>query len=226
MNTWSPIFARIVDSSLWEEEDTVVKVFITMLAKKDADHVVRGSAYNIAQWAKKGEADVLRALEVLSKPDTRRIEAQPYEGRRIERVGDGWLILNGQHYEDLMRKANRREYKRQWQAEARAKVRRGGSGGGARERFAVGSEEAGLRQGEIDGGVKPGAGGGWGLEAQAAVRAERSVCRERESDDADLKIDQATGDSSKGQEDDLSPGAVESIDGEDPGWEDEAGERT
>lgn len=121
MNTWAPLFSKIVDSSLWMEPDLVVKVFITMLAKKDADQVVRGSAFNIACWAKKTEKEVLEALKVLSSPDKKRLEPQPFEGRRIQKVQDGWEILNGRFYEDLMRSINRREYKANKQAEYRAK---------------------------------------------------------------------------------------------------------
>ncbi len=121
MNTWAPLFSKIVDSSIWLEPDYVVKVFITMMAKKDSDQVVRGSAFNIAQWAKKTEKEVLDALKILAAPDTKRLEKQPFEGRRVQKVEDGWLILNGRFYEDLMRKANRRFYKRVKQAEYRAK---------------------------------------------------------------------------------------------------------
>jgi hypothetical protein len=130
MNRYNPIWSQITDSSLWEEPDYVVKIFITMLAKQDRDHVVRGSAFNISRWARKTEAETLEALKVLSSPDTRRLEPQPFEGRRIERVADGWLILNGAHYQDLMMKANRREYKRDKQRE----YRKSGKGGSNRER--------------------------------------------------------------------------------------------
>lgn len=121
MNTYAPLWNSIVDSSLWCEPDNVVKVFLTMLAKKDADHVVRGSAFNIAQWAKKTEAEVLESLKVLAAPDRTRLEPQPFEGRRIEKHPDGWLVLNGDKYRMKMREANRREYQRQKQAEYRAR---------------------------------------------------------------------------------------------------------
>lgn len=121
MNTWSPLFSKIVDSSLWREKDEVIKIFLTMLAKKDADQVVRANAYMIGEWAKKTEAETLSALKVLASPDRRRIEPQPYEGRRIQKVADGWLILNGQYYENLMRSINRRAYKTAKQAEYRAR---------------------------------------------------------------------------------------------------------
>lgn len=90
-----------------------------MLALKDADQVVRYNAFGLAQRCHKTEKEVLDALRVLSSPDKRRIEPQPFEGRRIEKVEDGWLILNGQTYEDMMRKINRRAYKAAKQAEYR-----------------------------------------------------------------------------------------------------------
>lgn len=126
MNTWAPLFSKIVDSSIWLEPDFVVKVFITMLAKKDSDQVVRGSAFNISQWAKKTEKETLEALKILAAPDTKRLEPQPFEGRRVEKVDDGWLILNGQAYEEMMRKVNRREYKRIKQQEYRKKKKPAG----------------------------------------------------------------------------------------------------
>lgn len=111
-NTWAPLWSRIVDSSIWSEPDTVRIVFVTMLAKKDSDHVVRATAFNIAKWANKAEEEVLKALKVLSSPDKRRVEPQPHEGRRIEKVEDGWLMLNGEEYRKMvqneMRKARLR----------------------------------------------------------------------------------------------------------------------
>jgi hypothetical protein len=109
----------IVDSSIWEEEDYVCKIFITLLAIKDPDHVCRFNAYQIGKKANKSEQDVLKALEILSSPDRRRIEPQPNEGRRIERVADGWLILNGQKYQDLMQDVVRQRQQAQWQREQR-----------------------------------------------------------------------------------------------------------
>jgi hypothetical protein len=119
MDFYTPLFSKIVDSSLWSEPDYVVKVFLTMIAKKDRDNVVRGNAYNISLWARKTEKEVLSALEILSAPDTRRLEPQPHEGRRIEKVTDGWLILNGKYYQVLMTTVNRRAYKANKEKERR-----------------------------------------------------------------------------------------------------------
>lgn len=114
------MFSKIVDSSIWAEPDDVVKVFITMLALKDYDHVVRFNAFALGQRSHKTEAQVLEALKVLSSPDKTRLEPQPFEGRRIGKVSDGWLILNGAFYEAEMKKINRRAYKSQWQRDKRS----------------------------------------------------------------------------------------------------------
>lgn len=123
MNTWTPLFSKIVDSSIWTEPDYVIKVFLTMLALKDADQIVRYNAFGLAQRAHKTEKEVLDALKILSSPDKKRIEPQPYDGRRIQKADGGWLILNGQAYEDLMRSINRKAYKARKQAEYRKRSR-------------------------------------------------------------------------------------------------------
>ena len=125
MNRWAPLFSKIVDSSLWAEDDVVVKVFLTMLAKKDSDHVVRGTAFNIGRWANKSEQEAIRALEVLSSPDTKRLEPQENEGRRIRKVDGGWLILNGAKYEEEMRRVSRQAYQAKWAREHRAGLKNG-----------------------------------------------------------------------------------------------------
>jgi hypothetical protein len=122
---YAPFFSKIVLSSLWKEPDYVVKVFLTMLAIKDTNHLVKLSAYNISQLAHKTEKETLDALAILAAPDTRRIEPQPFDGRRIEKTPTGWLILNGKFYQDLMAEVNRRSYSRRWMANKRAKARSG-----------------------------------------------------------------------------------------------------
>lgn len=113
MNTWTPLWSGIVDSSIWTEPDSVRIVFITMLALKDSDHICRFSAFAVARKANKSEKEVLEALKVLASPDRRRLEKQPFDGRRVEKVEDGWLILNGEEYRrkvsEEMRKARLRK---------------------------------------------------------------------------------------------------------------------
>lgn len=127
MDFYTPLFSKVVDSSLWDEPDYVIKVFLTMIAKKDRDQVCRGNAYNVAQWSRKTEKEVLAAFKILSEPDRKRIEPQPFDGRRIEKVVDGWLILNGKFYQDLMGTVNRRAQKARYEKNRRERKKDGDS---------------------------------------------------------------------------------------------------
>jgi hypothetical protein len=101
----------VVDSSLWEEPYYVRILFMTMVALKDADHVVRGDAFRLSKKANMTEREVLDGLVILSSPDLRKLSPQPFEGRRIEKVDQGWLILNGAKYRSLIKLYDRRYYK-------------------------------------------------------------------------------------------------------------------
>lgn len=121
---WTPLMDSVVDSSLWTEPYFVRVLFITMLALKGRDMVVRRSAFAIAQRAHMSEREVLDGLKILSSPDKKRLEAQAHEGRRVERQSDGgWLILNGAYYRNMITKVQRRVAKTQWQAAARERQR-------------------------------------------------------------------------------------------------------
>ncbi len=61
-------------------------------------------------------------LRILSEPDTVR-PGQENEGRRIERVEDGWLVLNGDKYQKEMMRINRREYQRQYAMSRRQRLK-------------------------------------------------------------------------------------------------------
>lgn len=119
INTWTPLWSPIVDSSLWEEDGDTVKVFMTMIATKDSQHICNLDAYKIAKKCnfknKDGsvnELKVLDILKILASPDTRRSVPQEYDGRRIKAIAGGWLVLNGEKYRqmvsDEMRKARLR----------------------------------------------------------------------------------------------------------------------
>jgi hypothetical protein len=119
--SWCPVFEAILESSVWAEPDHVRLVFLTMLFKKDHLHKVYGNAFNISMWSHKTETEVLDALKILSAPDTRRLEPQEFDGRRIEKVGyNEWLILNGAKYQALMVAGNERARKARWAAQKRA----------------------------------------------------------------------------------------------------------
>lgn len=143
MNTWAPIWSGIVDSSLWEENGNVVKVFMTMLATKDSDHVCRLDAYRIHKKCYLPETEVLDILKILASPDKRRKSEQRFDGRRIKSVPDGWLILNGAKYRDMVQEEMRKARWRKAQAARRARLKTAKNFGTATEREFVKAEAAG-----------------------------------------------------------------------------------
>lgn len=121
MNTWTPLWSSIIESSVWREPYHVRLLWLTMLAVKDSDHVVRSDSYKLSIKANLSEGEVLEALEILKAPDRRRISKQEFDGRRIEEVEEGWLILNGDKYRKMMSKLAERNRKSQWAKQDREK---------------------------------------------------------------------------------------------------------
>jgi hypothetical protein len=123
MNTWTPLWSQVVESTLWEEPLPVRVLFLTMLAIKEPDHVVR---MRFGRLCKKAniEPDVCaEALRVLMEPDGKSLDEQPFEGRRGQEVEGGWLILNGEHYQREVQRLLLRAKKTAWQREQRQKDR-------------------------------------------------------------------------------------------------------
>lgn len=142
--SWIPIYSGIVDSSLWDLSDEEIKIFLTMLAEKGPGDIYTGSAYALARSARKTEAQVLAAWEVLSGPDKLRKEKQAHDGARIQEVEGGWLLINAAFYrkkmsDELKRYRNAKAQKawRERQAMAKGGKRRTRGGPLPGERAAV-----------------------------------------------------------------------------------------
>ena len=120
MNSWSPLSDGIVDSSIWEEPDHVFRVFIGMLSIKGPGDLVMLDSYKLHRRFHMEHGLVLDALKVLSSPDTKR-PGQPHEGRRVEAVDGGWMILNGAEYREKARVIMKRARDARAQANYRAK---------------------------------------------------------------------------------------------------------
>ena len=83
----------ILDSSLWIEDAATRIVFITMLAMCDPKGLCAATASGIARRANLPLNQVRDAVAQLEAPDaeSRTVE---HEGRRIQRVDGGYLVLN------------------------------------------------------------------------------------------------------------------------------------
>ena len=118
---FTPLFERILDSSINEEPTYVRWLFLALLVLQDGDHVVRGyNPYKLHRRANLTIEEVEKGLKILRSPDKRYGE-QPHEGRRILEVEDGWKIVNGSFYQEEMKKIYRRKYIARKQREYRAR---------------------------------------------------------------------------------------------------------
>jgi len=118
---YTKLFSTIVASTIWNEDNSTRIVWITLLALSDSDGYVAGSIPGLATLARVSVEECKCALERLQQPDE--FSRSPeHEGRRIEVVDGGWLILNRIKYRDLSweedkaqrhRLANQRYYRKQ-----------------------------------------------------------------------------------------------------------------
>lgn len=125
----TPAFTKlqrsIVTSSIWLESAETRLVWITLLALCDRDGIVRASPLGLAHQARVSPDGCRDALERFQRPDPDS-RSPEHEGRRIERVDGGFLVLNHQRILSEGAREERREYNRAKQAEVRARKRANG----------------------------------------------------------------------------------------------------
>jgi hypothetical protein len=99
---YNKLFTKILDSSVWMQSTATRIVWITFLAAMDEDGFVRiASPANVAHKARVSLKEAIHALEVLEGPDDCSFDPDN-EGRRVERVEGGWIVLNAGKYRDLV----------------------------------------------------------------------------------------------------------------------------
>lgn len=110
---YNKLFSKILDSSIWLEPDPVRLVWITLLAAMDQDGYAHFSAIqNLADRAKVGLKATQEAVDKLMAPDPES-GIQDHDGRRLERVPGGFLILNAKYYREMVSREVQRENTRE-----------------------------------------------------------------------------------------------------------------
>lgn len=105
---YSKLFASILDSSVWLEDDATRIVWLTFLAAKDGEGFARFAAIeNLARRANVSVEKAQRAVEILEAPDNKSSNPEN-EGRRVERVPGGWMVLNAKIYDDMVKREDER----------------------------------------------------------------------------------------------------------------------
>lgn len=112
MNGYTKLFADIVTSTIWNEPNDCRVLWITMLALKEKDNVCRATVPFLAKASNISLEDTEKYLEHFQQPD-KYSRSQEHEGRRIEPFEGGWLILNGEKYQNKLNGEHRKEQVRQ-----------------------------------------------------------------------------------------------------------------
>ena len=113
------IFADMLFSSVWAEDSDTRIVWLTLLMLSDQDGLVRATLPGISGQARVSGEATAAALARFEAPDPHS-RTPDHEGRRIERVAGGYLILNYPKYRDLRDAESRREYDRICRAQYRS----------------------------------------------------------------------------------------------------------
>jgi hypothetical protein len=106
---YNKIFAKILDSSVWLEPTPTRIVWITLLAAMDENGFCSFAAVgNIAGRARVTLDEAKSALQILEAPDVESSDPTN-DGRRIERVPGGWIVLNATKYREIVTRVNAQE---------------------------------------------------------------------------------------------------------------------
>lgn len=117
------LFSKILDSSIWLEPPATCKVWITLLAAKDRNGFAQfASIKNLAHRAVVTLEQAEVAVECLSSPDPDSSNPEN-EGKRIEKVPGGFLILNSEFYRNLKYQIDKKELDRKYAEDYRSRKR-------------------------------------------------------------------------------------------------------
>jgi hypothetical protein len=106
---YTKLFVKILDSSIWLETSDTRVVWLTLLAAMDEDGYCQfASAGNLAQRAIVSRESAEKAIAILEAPDCNSSDPDN-NGKRIERVPGGWMVLNAKKYSEIAKRDQMRE---------------------------------------------------------------------------------------------------------------------
>lgn len=112
--SFAKLVPKIVTSSLWSEPLHVRVVFVSFLALKDENGFVEGAPSSLQRICNVSIEQFSEAIKILESPDLEST-TEDYEGRRIEKIEGGWIVLNHEKYrakEDVKKEQTRERVRR------------------------------------------------------------------------------------------------------------------
>ena len=117
-DTYTKLFSSITESTVWGEAYSTRVVWVTMLAMADARGEVYGAVPGLARRANVTLEEAETALAAFLGPDPYS-RTKEQDGRRIECIDGGWLLINHAKYGAVRNAEERKQYQRQWDRENR-----------------------------------------------------------------------------------------------------------
>ena len=118
---YNKLFSKIITSSIWLAPDPTRIIWITLLATMDQDGIATyASVANLAHTARVDFEQTKEAVAILEGPDPDSSDTDN-DGRRIERLPGGWLVLNAEKYRKIVSREVARERTRERVAKHRAR---------------------------------------------------------------------------------------------------------
>lgn len=108
--SFAKLDSGIINSSIWSEPLETRVLWITILAMKDENGFVATAKSGLQRAANITSDQFDIAIKCLESPDEESRTAD-YDGRRVEKVEGGWIVLNNDKYklrEDLKREQTRK----------------------------------------------------------------------------------------------------------------------
>lgn len=122
--TFTKLFSSITESTIWCEDHPTVRLWICMLAMADKKGRVFGTIPGLASRARISVSECRIAIDKFLAPDSdsrSNTYAPETEGRRIEVIEGGWVLINHAYYRAIRDEEERRIYKTEHERQRRAK---------------------------------------------------------------------------------------------------------
>ncbi len=144
---YNKLFTKILDSSIWLEPTGTRLVWLTLIAAMDEDGFAQfASIGNLAHRANIPIDETVAAVACLQDPDANSSDPD-HEGRRIERVPGGWMVLNAPKYREMVTRLVAKEGNRRRVQRFRDKVK--GAKKPRKRKAGLGEGFTGMAPGEI-----------------------------------------------------------------------------
>ena len=121
MAGYTKLFSKILNSSIWSEDNETRILWVTMLAMCDQHGFVEAAPNALAHQARISMDEFTASIEKLQSPDEYSSSSE-YEGRRVSKCEGGWVVLNYEKYRGKLLNSKENEQARDRMRKHRAKL--------------------------------------------------------------------------------------------------------